>query len=339
MTSVLVVGDINADIMAPVHAYPSKGGESISRRSELHAGGSAANTAIVLAKFGIDVALLGRVGTDPLADLVLTELDRGGVDLTMIQRDPHVLTGTMFIPVTPDGEHTIFGDRGANVNLDQPSLPDLDGLDVRWMHISGYTLLEDPQRKTVLQVLKDAVRRDVRVSLDVGLWAAYKARDEIRRLLRQVDVLFPNLEEARVISGRTGIEEVIESLLVEGVDIVVLKLGADGCVVADRTKSSRVSSFNIDVVDTTGAGDSFDAGFILGRLWQLGPRESALLANALGGLACAHLGAGEHLPAPKETRELLRRSLVDPSWRNWERELGSVLKVLDRATRQTKPEP
>ncbi len=331
---VLAVGDINADIMAAIPCYPEKGGEGLSEKAELHAGGSAANTALVLARFGAHARLLGRVGTDPLGECVFQELDRAGVDLTLVQRDATALTGTMFVAVMPDGERTMFGHRGANANLTSVPLETAYWSDLHWVHVSGYALAKDPQRTATLRVIEGAAHRGIAVSLDVGLYAACQAGDDVRRLLPQTSVLFQNLEEARVLTGKTELLETLKALLGKGVGTAAVKLGKDGCAVADGNETFRVPAFSVDVVDTTGAGDSFDAGFILGRQWDLGLRASALLGNALGGLTCTALGAGEHLPGPREAQELIRRGLADPELKNWTQELELLLRILERS-RQT----
>jgi len=330
MPSVLTVGDINADIMATLSHYPEKGGEGLSEKAELHAGGSAANTAMMLARFGVDVSLLGRVGADPLGEYVFRELEKAGVDLTLVQSDPTAMTGTMFVAVMPDGERTMFGHRGANVNLTSVSLETVAWPDLRWLHVSGYALLKDPQRTTTLRVLEHAAGRKTTVSLDVGVHAARQASDEVRRLLPRTSVLFQNLEEARALSSRVELRGALKTLLEKGVETVAVKLGKEGCAVAGGSETFRVPAFSVDAVDSTGAGDSFDAGFILGRQWGLGLRSSALLGNALGGLACTALGAGEHLPGPREARELIRRGLSDPALKNWTQELELLLRILEQ---------
>ena len=330
MPSVLTVGDINADIVAVIPHYPEKGGEGLSEKGEMHGGGSAANTAIVVARFGVGASLLARVGTDPLGEYVFRELEKAGVDLTLVQRDPTTLTGTMFVTVMPDGERTMLGHRGANVNLTSASVANIAWSDLRWVHVSGYALLKDPQRATALRVFEHAVKRTMTVSLDVGMYAACQAGDEVRNLLPQASVLFQNLEEARALTGKTQLVEASKALLKKGVGTVVVKLGKDGCAVADGKESLRVPAFHLNVVDSTGAGDSFDAGFILGRQWGLSLRASALLGNALGGLACTVMGAGERLPKPQEALELIRRGLSDPALKSWTQELELLLKTLER---------
>jgi len=328
MPSVLAVGDINVDVIALISHYPQKGGDGLAEKGELHAGGSAANTALTLARFGVEVGLLGRVGADPLADYVLGELRRSGVELDLVQRDQEALTGIMFIVVTPDGERTMFGCRGANSHLAPISLNELNGL--RWLHVSGYALLEEPQRTTALMALETAHRRGMTISLDVGMCTAIRAKEDVRKLLPKVDVLFPNLEEARLLTEKERAREALEALLEGGAGLVALKLGKEGCMVGDGKSVFKVPAFPVEVVDTTGAGDGFNAGFILGRLWGLSLRESALLGNALGGLACTVLGAGERLPGPREAQELLQQAIASPKWEEWNDELKHLSRILMR---------
>lgn len=327
----LTVGDINADIMAIIPQYPQRGGEALSQTAEFHAGGSAANTALVLARFGLDATLMGRVGTDPLGEYVLEELEEAGVDLALVERDRGAMTGTMFIAVTPDGEHTIFGHRGANVNLTSIPLKNVTWPGLTWVHISGYALLEGPQRVTAVRVLEEAATRGITVSLDVGVCTARQAGDYLRKLLPQTNVLFQNLEEARALTGRSDVGEASKALLEKGVGTVVIKLGKKGCVAADDNSSFQVPAFAVDVVDTTGAGDAFNAGFILAQRWGLGLRPSALLANVLGGLACTALGAGGRLPEPQAARRLIRRTLARSELKGWKEELELLLRSLERS--------
>jgi sugar/nucleoside kinase (ribokinase family) len=188
------------------------------------------------------------------------------------------------------------------------------------------------------------------ISLDAGLEAAAKATEEVRALLPLVDLIFPNQAEAERLTGSSDVKGAARSLSEYGVKTVALKLGAQGCVVhcSARSPDRRVycsarspdrrreifsiPAFAVEVQDTTGAGDSFDAGFILGRLWGLGARESAILANALGALAASAVGAGDALPGPEKARVLLQGCLSDPAWQDWAGEIGRVLDHLGCCT-------
>ena len=295
MPQVVTIGDINIDVIAHVPGYPQKGGEGLAERGHIYCGGSAANTAIVLGRFGVDVGIIGRVGEDVLAPLALSALAEAGVDGRCIQRDPETITGIILVAVTPDGERTMFGCRGANVRTD-PALLDEDYIaQARIFHLSGYSLLAAPQRDAALRALEVAQEAGLTVTADLGLEAVMRVTDRAKAILPKVDILFPSQPEAEYLTGHEGIEGAIEALLDYGVGVVALKLGKRGCAIATGGEMIRVPGFAVPTVDTTGAGDSFDAGIILGRLEGWGWRESALLADALGALTATVEGAGTSL--------------------------------------------
>jgi ribokinase len=328
MPQVIALGDINLDFVAYVAYYPHPGGDGLARQAQLHSGGSAANTAMVLARCGIDVGLIARVGRDALGSQVLTELRGMGVDDRQVQYDPDLTTGVMFIAVTPEGERTMFGYRGANVRLDPALLQPSEIAGARVLHVSGYAFLESPQRDAALRALQIARQAGLKVGLDVGVEAAENLSQEVRDVLPYIDWVFPNEVEAESLTGHADGRQAVEWFLNHGLEAVGLKRGELGCVVATREGVFAVPAFNAQVEDTTGAGDSFDAGFIIGQLKGLSWRASGLLANALGGLAASVVGAGESLPGSAEVIQLLEQRRTKLVWQVWQDEIEAVLSVL-----------
>jgi ribokinase len=329
MPQVVTIGDINIDVIAHVPDYPQKGGEGLAEQGHIYCGGSAANTAIVLGRFGVNVGIIGRVGEDVLAPLALAALTEAGVDGRCIQRDPETMTGIMLIAVTPDGERTMFGCRGANVRTD-PRLLDEDYIgQAQIFHLSGYSLLAAPQRDAALRALEVAREARLTVTADLGLEAVMRVTDKVKAILPKVDILFPNQAEAEYLTGRRDVEGAIESLLDYGVRVVALKLGKRGGAIGSGEGIFTVPGFDVSTVDTTGAGDSFDAGIILGRLEGWGWRESALLADALGALTATVEGAGTSLAERGEVRAFLETHLDEPPWQGWEQELRFLIDFLD----------
>lgn len=328
MPQVVTIGDINIDVIAHVPGYPQKGGEGLAEQGHIYCGGSAANTAVVLGRFGVDVGIISRVGEDVLAPLALTVLAESGVDGRCIQRDPQTMTGIILVAVTPDGERTMFGCRGANVRTDPALLDEGYIAQARIFHLSGYTLLAAPQRDAALRALEVARQAGLTVTADLGLEAVMRVTDRVKAILPQVDVLFPSQPEAEYLTGHRDIEGAIGSLLDYGVGVVALKLGKRGCAVGTGEKTFLVPGFAVPTVDTTGAGDSFDAGLILGRLEGWGWRESALLADALGALTASVEGAGTSLAERGEVRAFLEAHLSQPAWQDWREELWFLMDYL-----------
>jgi ribokinase len=279
---------------------------------EFHCGGSAANTARALAWMGLEVSLISRVGPDPLVSRVLDRLAEVGVLPTSLQHDPSAPTGLMYIVVTPDGERTMLGHRGANVWTDPNQVREEDIRAARLLHLSGYALLADPQRSAALLALEMACRHDLIVILDPGMSVPQAALDEMHALLPVIDVLVPNLPEAQRLTGLTAPEECAEWLLASGVRVVALKLGEAGSLVCRGAEVLWVPGFSIEARDTTGAGDYFAAGIIAGMLWGLDWHSSALLANVMGALAASRAGAGRSMPRAREVLDLLHAQVLGP---------------------------
>jgi ribokinase len=292
MPDVVALGDVNVDIIAHFAEYPAKGEDALASWTEMHCGGSAANTAMALARMGTPTSLVARVGMDAWADYICSRLNEAGVGCGSLQRDPSAMTGMMYIVVTPDGERTMLGHRGANVFVDPNQIDDRELAAARLFHLSGYALLSDPQRSAALRALEAALRHDLTVTLDPGMSLPHQAAEEMRALLPAVDILMPNLAEARHLTGQAEPEACIQSLLRDGVQIVALKLGRGGCLMATREGLFPVPGLAIETRDSTGAGDSFDAGLILGFLGGLDWLGAAILGNALGAMAAACAGAG-----------------------------------------------
>ena len=328
MPQVVTIGDINIDVIAHIPGYPQKGGEGLAEQGHIYCGGSAANTAIVLGRFGVDVGIIARVGEDVLAPLALAVLAEAGVDGSCIQRDPQTMTGIILVAVTPDGERTMFGCRGANVRTDPTLLDESYIAKARIFHLSGYSLLQVPQREAALRALEVAHQAGLMVTADLGLEAAMRVTDRVKAVLPRVDILFPNQAEAECLTGCRDIEGAIDSLLDYGVGTVALKLGKRGCAIGTGEGTFLVPGFAVSTVDTTGAGDSFDAGLILGRLEGWGWRESALLADALGALTATVEGAGTSLAGKEEVRAFLEAHLAEPSWQDWQEELCFLIDFL-----------
>ncbi len=310
---VVVLGDLNIDALLAVPAYPAPGGDALATASHLGAGGSAANAAIVLAKLGQPSRLLARLGADAWADAALRALELAGVDTQTIQRDEAAPTGLFFIPVTPDGERTMFGLRGANVRLDPGAVaPALAG--ARWLHVSGYALLEAPQRDAALRALAWAQAQGVPASLDVGRFPALQQPDLVRRLLPGLAVCVLDGKAARAVVGEVADPaQAAEALAAAGVGLAALTLGAQGAVLRSRSHTVRQPPFPVDVVDTTGAGDAFSAGLIFAQLRGLSLPAAAALAAALGALAVQTWGAGPALPGRAEAAAFLRARRTSPN--------------------------
>jgi ribokinase len=336
MPDVVALGDINVDVIAHFDSYPAEGQDALASATDLHCGGSAANTAVALACMGFEVSLIARLGTDALGTKALDCLNDAGVISTSLQYDPAVMTGLMYVVVTPGGERTMLGHRGANVFTDPNQIREQDILNARVFHLSGYALLTDPQRSAALLALEMACRHGLAVALDPGMSVPRAALDEMHALLPLVDIFLPNLAEARHLTGLTTAEECTQAILGAGVRAVALKLGRAGCLIGNEEGLAHVPGFAVEAQDTTGAGDHFAAGIIASLLGGLDWYSAAVLGNALGAMAAARVGAGISAPRAQEVLALL----ADPCQRAGHGErLAAFQRVADYVEKlATKPE-
>ena len=262
MGKILCLGDIMLDVTAVVGA-PIKQGVETRASISTQGGGAAANVASWLAVSGTSAHLIARVGDDPAGRTVLAELDRFGVEHShKIIPDAH--TGVVVVLVDALGERTMFPDSGANSGLSPDDLPPLD--DVTAVYLSGYPLVNPMSRQGALEILGIVNEMGlpvifdpstVGVLLDVGL-------KQVREWLTMVDVVVLNEEEAHFLSGKNNPVDAAAELL-QLTPLVVIKRGGNGALAQARGSALvQIPAIDVEVVDTTGAGDAFAAGFIKG---------------------------------------------------------------------------
>jgi ribokinase len=325
--AVLLLGDINIDSFWPVPEFPVPGRDGLVEEVKFEVGGAALNSAIVLDRLGVKTRMLSCLGKDRWADQIGDELKRSGIDMTSVQFHPSALTGINFTIVTADGERTMFTHRGANKQYHPDLIKEEVFTDAALLHISGYALMESPQKDAVWRAVELARRYSVPVSVDTGLEPVIKQPDDFRKLLHELTICITGLEEVNALFGSSTPEDGANALTSLGVEIAAIKLGSKGSLVAQRKKQIRVPCFEVEVIDTTGAGDSYSAGLVYGLLSGLPVENTAMLASALGALAASVNGAGMSLPGKRELINFLKSiANIDDEW--VERGIHKLLSVV-----------
>jgi ribokinase len=296
MVDVALFGDINADVLMSIPDFPTAGSDSMATQVSLGQGGSAANSAVVLAKLGLRTGMIGRTGDDHWAEVARASLGNFGVDLRSVSTDQEVSTGLIFIPITASGERTLFSYRGANTRIKPEDIdPNLIS-SAQVLHLSGYNFLFWPQKEASWWAVETARENNTSLSLDSGEAPAYQAKGELQRLLPMLDLLVLGEREALTLSGADTIEAALGTMLDQGVRVIGLKLGHAGCRMASHGQTITIPPFDVSSIDTTGAGDAFSAGLIYSYLNKFSLPAAGLFANALGGLATTVLGGGSAFP-------------------------------------------
>lgn len=289
--TLLLMGDINVDTTMSIDKYPLIGEDAFADRISTQPGGGIVNSAASLAGLGADVALSASTGQDVWAEMVLGKLKEAGVELSRVVQLADATTGLIFLPVF-EGERTMFSYRGAN-ELYHPDWLNDDYLQgVELLHFSSYALLTQPYRDSILKAIVMAHNANIPVSVDMSFEPVLQQTEVFQQLLPGLAVCILGMQEAVQLVGRKTADECADSLLDAGVKLVGIKLGKQGALLARMGERKMFPIFNVDTVDTTGAGDSFSSGMIYGYHYGFDLETTGTLASALGALATTVYGGG-----------------------------------------------
>ena len=261
--NVLCIGDVMLDVIARINVSPQKinyGSDTASQIST-SSGGAAGNVAAWLTRTDATSTIVSRVGDDPAGAAIVAEFDALGVNHGNLVI-PGETSGVVVVLVDSSGERTMFPDKGANSRLTAADLPDLNTFQA--VYISGYALLNPMARDGVLAMIEKIKSHDLPIYFDPASVGSMKdvTDKELHTWFSMMDVLLLNEEESIYLTGSVDIERALDYLL-DFSQVVVIKRGSAGAIAKSRGYDSiSLPAVATSVVDTTGAGDSFAAGFI-----------------------------------------------------------------------------
>jgi len=274
LTRVVVVGDLVTDVLV-ITEGPVAVGSDTPATITVRGGGAGANTACWLARGGVDPVLVARVGNDESGRARLLELLGAGVD-SEVTVDPAAATGSIVVVVGADGERTMLTDRGASRRLSVADVPAAVLTGARHLHLSGYPLFDDGSRAAASHALAAARAAGLTTSVDAASAAPLARLGAVRflDLCAGADLLLANAEEAQVLTGCAEAAHAAQ-LLAGRFAVAVVKAGAAGAVWASGDAVVPGRAQPARVRDTTGAGDAFAAGLLIG--WLAGAAPAAAL--------------------------------------------------------------
>jgi ribokinase len=299
MTSFDVVGfgALNVDKLFKVNRLAGAEEESFVEAHSETCGGSAANAIVGLARLGCNVGFVGKVAGDREGGLLLEDFRKEGVDIAGVIHAERGESGRVMGFVDEKGARALYIDSGVNdtITLEEVKV-DYFG-QTRFLHLTSFVGNQSfHTQKETLQILPE----NVKVSFDPGALYASKGFDELEPIIRRSYVVMPNSTELKLITGETDYCNGADSLIGNGVRIVAVKLGADGCYVTDGCERRIIEPFKVDTVDTTGAGDAFCAGFLYGLLNDKDLYECGRLGNFVASRCVMKMGARAGLPYAKD---------------------------------------
>jgi ribokinase len=287
------------DIRFFVDKFPEPDGEAKTDKLSLGGGGSAANVAVSASRLGVKSGFIGTVGFDSYGRTLLGELEREGVDVACVKIDTTTNSGITCIAVNVQGQVMMFGYVGASDKLFPEDLKKEYVSSAKHLHITGLSF------DTALAAAKIASKAKVVVSFDPGRLMSSLGLKNASPLLKEVDQILLNNEEAKALTGESNLEEAGSILLKSGPKVAVIKRGGDGVFVMTKDSKFSVPAPHVKVVDTTGAGDSFSGGFITAQLEGESLEDSIKFASATAGLKITRVGA-RALPTRTEVERFLK---------------------------------
>lgn len=276
----------------------------------LYIGGAESTVAIALSRLGFAARWVSRLGSDELGDLVLDRIRAEGVDTSHVGRTAAV-TGIYLRDRVLGGPRYYYyrgGSAASGLAADDFQESWFQG--AGWLHLTGITPALSPGcRALVRECVAHARRQGIGISLDVNfrarLWNAVDARRFVEETAPEVDVLFAGDDEARALWGRCD-PPLLDQLLALGPATVVIKRGGDACWAGIDGGTFEVDPYRVTVVDPTGAGDAFAAGYLAGRFWDLEPERRLRTAHALGAFSVSGRGDYEALPNRDELQAFMQ---------------------------------
>jgi sugar/nucleoside kinase (ribokinase family) len=274
-------------LVRPVEAIPEGQGGALVEEIRMTAAGSAGGTALIMAKLGANVRSAGAIGTDPPGDMLVSLLERDGVDTSLLVRREEVQTSASVLPIRPDGSRPAFHVVGANATYG-PDDVDWDAIaNATHLHLGGPEFMGG---EAAAQILSAARGRGIVTSADILAPGDMGILEWIAAALPHLDYLLPNDEQVLGFTGEDDLVAGCRALVERGVGCVAATCGAEGVVVVDGDGDEQVLAFPIDVVDTTGCGDAFSAGFLRGLSLGRDRRGAAVLGCATAAFVAQGLG-------------------------------------------------
>ncbi|MFA7288501.1 MAG: carbohydrate kinase family protein [Melioribacteraceae bacterium] len=294
MHQVTCVGIIVADVIAKtVNNLPKEGKLELIEKLELHIGGCASNASIDLEKIGIRAAIIGKVGNDGFGEFVMNEMKSNGVIVDGVVKGINSRTSASIVSINSNGERSFLHHLGANAEFCSDDINFSIIENSKIVFVAGALLMPSFDGNPTALLLKKAQDSNVITVMDTAWDSTGKWMHLIKPTLPYLDYFIPSFEEAEMISGKNEPEDIADIFLNEGVKTVVIKLGSKGCFIKNKDGLKYfIEAFReLNVLDTTGAGDAFAAGFIAGIIngWDLD--KCGIFANAVGANCVTSIGA------------------------------------------------
>jgi sugar/nucleoside kinase (ribokinase family) len=305
---VVTFGDLVTDIHLPIPSLPVVPQDiQIAHQKSTQPGG-AGNFLITAQRLGLRTAALGYLGADPYGELCLEKLNAESVDIAAVRLLAGESTTLVIVLIDDAGQHAFLGALGSI------QIPEIESLfhekisNARALFSNGYAFLECSPPQILIELMRQARLNEKLVCFDPGPQIQQVDVSLMRAAIAETDILLLTQDEAAALVQGDTPEELAQNLLHLGPELIALKMGAQGCLVANPQTMLRTPAFQLPVRDTTGCGDAFNAAFVYGIISQMPLDQIGRFANAAGGAAVSKMGAGTGLPHRSEIEGIFAAS-------------------------------
>ena len=295
-------GALNLDKIYRVDKIPGRDEEGFVKSLEMHPGGSAANTIVGLARLGIPTSFIGKIGSDEEGRILLTDFEREGVNTSTIIR-AEGRSGTAMIFVDEKGHRAILVDPGVNDTIAFEEI-NLDSIaDAKLIHMNSFICKNgidsfESQKRIAMETKAE-------ISFDPGMPYIEKGLKKLEPIIKNSAVFMPNRSELEALMN-LDFRDAAKEIISMGCKIVVVKMGEKGCYITDGEEEFEVKAFQTKAVDTTGAGDAFNAGFLYGYIKGYSLEDCGRLGNWVASRNIQKVGARTGLPSEEELRKFFK---------------------------------
>ncbi len=303
---IISVGDLVVDLIFPV-TLPIVPGKHQDGKGGIVEPGGGCNLMIMASRLGAQVSAIGAVGGDAFGSTLLEMLNAEGINTSEVQHPPNSRTTLVLVLTDTDKHvHTFIGAYGEGENAIYTKGVDRLVGSGNALLVQGYNLYERRVVGMMFDAMARAKQSGIPVFMDAGPTLHIVDGEAIVKALDYVDVLMMTEDEISGVSGGRSGEDAISYLLGRGAHTLVIKQGEQGCMIVKRDMREQFPGFRVPVVDTVGAGDCFDGGYLTAILQGHNEREAAIMANAVGAATAMKLGAGRNVPSRAEVNKILK---------------------------------
>ena len=289
-----MIGDFVWDVLIRTNNNLLKGGDSFGEVM-LTPGGSAANLAVWAQRCGLETHFIGKIGRDRFGQLAREDLESESVIHHLVETEAHK-TGSVAVFVDQSGERSMVSGHGADFYLIPSELPKQVILSANHLHLTAWSFFTDPPRSASRTAAQIAKQQGLTISFDPASFQMIQEMgvEQFLSWTKDLDIsiLFPNYEEGRVLTGCDEPDDIVRSLAnIYSEALIILKLDADGALVFDGQASTQIPPATNNLVDATGAGDSFAGAFLAHYLKSNSAVDAAIFATKVAACVIEHLGA------------------------------------------------